>query len=103
MSADRRPSILFFDSARPGTLPPAFDLDPDDAGTIVGGVEFALALHISARAAELVEHYALQEFSDRNLGDHFGAARSRRLADEWLDCHEASATAASDIYQARLN
>lgn len=51
MSADRRPSILFFDSACPGSLPPAFGLDPEDSVTIVGGVEFALALHISARPA----------------------------------------------------
>lgn len=102
MSADR-PSILFFDTARPGTLPAAYDLDPEDSGAIVGGVEMALALHISLVAADLVVHYAHQEIDDQQHGQHFDAVQSRRRADEWLTCHEESAAAAGQIYLTRMN
>lgn len=78
MSADRRPSILFFDSACPGSLPPAFGLDPEDSVTIVGGVEFALALHISLVAADLVEHYTHQEIDDRQRSLHRPAPKGRK-------------------------
>lgn len=97
------PVILFFDTGVPGTLPDGYGLDPEDAGAIVGGVELALALHISASAADLVTHYALQEQVDVRDERHFDAVQSRKRADEWLTCHEEASTAAGHIYQTRLN
>jgi hypothetical protein len=98
-----KPAILFFPCARPGSLPPAYDLDPEDSGAIVGGVELALALHISASAADLVAHYARQERADALDEAYFDAAESRRRADEWLTCHEEATTAAGQIFLLRLN
>jgi len=103
MSADRRPSILFFDSACPGSLPPAFGLDPEDSVTIVGGVEAGLARYISATAADLAAHYTLQGEGDIESGDYFLAATSRRRADDWLTCHEEASAALCQIYLARAN
>ena len=97
-------TILFFDCGQPGgTLPPSYDLDADDASAIVGGVDYALAFHIAAVAAELTVHYALMAQGDADQGDHFEATRSRRRADEWLTCHEEANAALGAIYYARLN
>lgn len=98
-----RPAILFYSGGVPGTLPPAYGLDPEDAATIVGGVDLALAAHISTLAADLVTHYAHQEQADRDSEAYFDAVQSRRRADEWLICHEEATFALSQIFQARAN
>lgn len=96
-------TILFFDQAQPGTLPASYDLDADDAATIVGGVEYALAFHIAAIAADLTMHYALLAQADTSDGDLFEATRSQQRANEWLACHEEANAALGAIYYARLN
>lgn len=98
-----KPVILFFETARPGTLPPSFGLGAEDAALIVGGVEGGLARYISATAADLVAHYTLQGEGDIQAGDYFLAATSRRRADDWLTCHEEASAALCQIYLARAN
>lgn len=98
-----KPVILFFETARPGTLPPSFGMGPEDAALIVGGVEAGLAHYISAAAADLAAHYTLQGEGDIESGDYFLAATSRRRADDWLTCHEEASAALCQIYLARAN